>query len=73
MRLHSLTLALAGVAALAGCMQNDQQRALAGAAGGAIIADAFDANVLAGAAAGAAAGALYCDVAPNAPGCIPRY
>lgn len=73
MRISTLSLALLGTIALSGCLQNDQQRALAGAAGGAIIADAFDANILAGAAAGAAAGALYCDVAPGAAGCIPRY
>ena len=73
MRTTSLLLALLGVAALSGCLQTDGERALAGAAGGAIVADAIDANALTGAALGAAAGALYCDVAPGAAGCIPRY
>jgi hypothetical protein len=73
MRSTSLLLALVGAAALSGCMQTDGQRALGGAAAGAIIADATDNNAITGAALGAAAGALYCDVAPNAPGCIPRY
>ncbi|MCR9151131.1 MAG: YMGG-like glycine zipper-containing protein [Rhodobacteraceae bacterium] len=54
-------------------MQTEGQRALAGAAAGAVIADATDNNAITGAALGAAAGALYCDVAPNAAGCIPRY
>lgn len=45
---------------LAGCLENDSQRALAGAAVGALAADAMDRNVAAGAAIGAAGGAL-CD------------
>lgn len=60
MREIRLLVALSAVGALAGCMSNDSQRALAGAAGGAIIADVADTNVAAGAAIGAAAGAL-CD------------
>jgi len=73
MRISTLIIALVGASALAGCMQTDGQRALAGAGAGAIIADATDNNAITGAALGAAAGALYCDVAPNAAGCIPRY
>ena len=73
MRKTTLVLAVLGAAALSGCMQTDGQRALAGAAAGAVIADATDNNAITGAALGAAAGALYCDVAPNAAGCIPRY
>ncbi|OOY18809.1 hypothetical protein BMI86_18960 [Thioclava sp. DLFJ5-1] len=59
MRKTPILLVLAGLA-LAGCMQTDGQRALAGAAGGAIIADATDNNALTGAALGALAG-TYCD------------
>ena len=70
MRSISLLLALVGATALSGCLQTDQERALAGAAGGAIIADALDANVLAGAAGGALLG-TYCDDL-NIPGCIRR-
>jgi osmotically inducible lipoprotein OsmB len=56
---------------LAGCLQTDGERALAGAAAGALIADATDNNVATGAAIGALAGA-FCDDA-NVPGCRPRY
>lgn len=61
--MRSTKLLLAGIlaaSALSGCMETDGQRALAGAAGGAIIADATDNNAIAGAALGAGAGAL-CD------------
>ncbi|MHC0053869.1 hypothetical protein [Actibacterium sp. D379-3] len=46
--------------ALAGCLEDDSERALAGAAAGAVVADVLDENVIAGAAIGAAGGAL-CD------------
>lgn len=50
-----------GLAALvSGCLYTDGERALAGAAGGALVADALDENMLAGAAIGALAG-TYCD------------
>ncbi|KCV81647.1 hypothetical protein ATO10_12062 [Actibacterium atlanticum] len=48
------------VLALAGCLEDDGERALAGAVAGALIADATGENVAAGAAIGAAGGAL-CD------------
>ena len=48
------------VLALAGCLENDTERAVAGAAAGAVVADVLDENVVAGAAIGGAAGAL-CD------------
>ncbi len=60
MRFSKTILAISLVGALAGCLENDGQRAMAGAAGGALIADATDNNVVAGAAIGGAAGAL-CD------------
>ncbi|ATG49512.1 glycine zipper 2TM domain-containing protein [Celeribacter ethanolicus] len=60
MRKSILVSALVSVAALAGCMQTDGERALAGAAAGAVVADATDNNVLTGAALGALAG-TYCD------------
>lgn len=50
------------VSSLAGCLQTDGERALAGAAAGALLADNLDRNVLAGAAIGAAGGALCDDV-----------
>jgi osmotically inducible lipoprotein OsmB len=61
----SITKILAGfalVAAVAGCMQTDGERALAGAAAGAIIADATDNNAIAGAALGGLAGATCDDI-----------
>lgn len=60
MRKSILISALVSVAALAGCMQTDGQRALTGAAAGAVVAEATNNNVLTGAALGALAG-TYCD------------
>ncbi|MDK3018108.1 hypothetical protein [Pseudodonghicola flavimaris] len=60
MRKLKLLVLPGALLALAGCLDNDGERALAGAAVGAIAADAFDHNVAAGAAIGAAGGAL-CD------------
>lgn len=60
MRKPILVLALVSVTALAGCLATDQERALAGAAAGAVVADALDENVIAGAALGGLAG-TYCD------------
>lgn len=69
MRFIQATLALTALAVLAGCTDpygyrrplTDSERALGGAAAGALVADALDENVVAGAAAGAAAGALADD------------
>ncbi|MBW6416681.1 MULTISPECIES: glycine zipper 2TM domain-containing protein [Celeribacter] len=60
MRKSILILSLVSATVLAGCMQTDGERALAGAAAGAIVADATDNNALTGAALGALAG-TYCD------------
>ena len=43
---------------LAGCMQDPASRGMAGAAAGALVADALDENMLAGAALGGLAGLL---------------
>lgn len=51
---------LALVIPLAGCLENDTERALAGAAAGAVIADATENSVTTGALVGAGAGA-FCD------------
>ncbi|WP_093966064.1 hypothetical protein [Actibacterium lipolyticum] len=48
------------VLALAGCLDTDGERALAGAAGGAVVADALGGSAAAGAVVGGAAG-LLCD------------
>lgn len=68
MRIHTLLLAAAAAATLAGCMQTPQDRALAGAVAGALIADATDENMVAGGALGALAGAASCGV-PGLPPC----
>lgn len=60
MRILKLLTIPALVLALGGCLETDGERALAGAAAGAIAADVLDTNVVAGAAIGAAGGAL-CD------------
>ncbi|MCU0912072.1 MAG: YMGG-like glycine zipper-containing protein [Rhodobacteraceae bacterium] len=51
---------LALVVPLAGCLENDTERALAGAAAGAVVADATENDVVTGAVIGAGAGA-FCD------------
>jgi hypothetical protein len=43
---------------LAGCLENNTQRGVAGAVGGALVADALGGNAVAGAVVGGAAGAL---------------
>jgi hypothetical protein len=60
MRKSPILLAILVASALSGCMATDSERALGGAAAGALVADATDTNVLAGAAIGALAG-TYCD------------
>ena len=57
-----IAMALAAGLTLAGCLQTDGERALAGAAAGVIAADILDTSGLTGAAVGAAAGALCDDV-----------
>lgn len=56
--------------ALSGCLENDTQRAAAGAVGGAVIADAVGGNALTGAVIGGTAG-YFCDEL-NVPGCHKR-
>ncbi|NBD30381.1 MAG: hypothetical protein GVY31_10150 [Alphaproteobacteria bacterium] len=55
-----LVLACVAAAGLSACLDNDLERGLAGAAGGAVVADAFGGDPVTGAIAGGAAGAL-CD------------
>lgn len=51
---------LACAVALSGCLATDTERGLAGAAGGAAIADVTGGNVVTGAVVGGAAG-VFCD------------
>ena len=62
MRKSFITLALVSVTALAGCLDNDAERAVAGGLAGALIADTTGGSATTGAIAGAAAGALCDDV-----------
>jgi osmotically inducible lipoprotein OsmB len=70
MQITKFLVAGALVASLSGCLETDGERAIAGAAGGAVLADVFDQNVVAGAALGAAGGAFCDDL--NIPGCRRR-
>lgn len=54
---------------LAGCMQDPASRGIAGAAGGALLADILDQNVIAGAALGGLAGAATCGIEIGLPPC----
>jgi osmotically inducible lipoprotein OsmB len=58
---------------LAGCMQDPTSRGVAGAFAGALVADALDENLIAGAALGGLAGAATCGIEIGLPPCQPRY
>lgn len=53
---------LTAILGLSACVANDGERALVGAAGGAVIADATGGSVLTGALIGGAAGVVCDDV-----------
>ena len=58
---------------LAGCMQDPTSRGLAGAAAGALVADALDENMVAGAAIGGLAGVATCGIELGLPPCNSGY
>lgn len=58
---------------LAGCMQDPASRGLAGAAAGALVADALDENMIAGAAIGGLAGVATCGIELGLPPCNSGY
>lgn len=60
MKTVKLVALLACTVALSGCLDTDAERGVAGAAGGAVVADAFGGNALTGAVVGGAAG-VFCD------------
>ncbi len=60
MQIKHLVIVAVLITPLAGCLENDVERAAAGAVAGAVIADVTNGNILTGAAIGAGAGAL-CD------------
>ncbi len=59
-----LIVAATAVVSLSACLDNDLERGLAGAAAGAVVAEAVGVDPLTGAIAGGAAGAL-CDEITN--------
>jgi hypothetical protein len=63
-------LATLAVAGLSACLDTDAERGLAGAVGGAVVADALGADPVTGAVVGGAAG-YFCDEL-NVPGCRRR-
>ncbi|MBY0350117.1 hypothetical protein [Tabrizicola sp.] len=58
---------------LAGCVQDPASRGLAGAAAGALVADALDENLLTGAAIGGLAGVATCGIELGLPRCNNGY
>jgi osmotically inducible lipoprotein OsmB len=58
---------------LSGCMQDPASRGLAGAAAGALVADALDENMVSGAALGGLAGAATCGIELGLPPCNSGY
>lgn len=58
---------------LAGCMQNPTSRGVAGAAAGALVADATDSNMLTGAVIGGLAGVATCGIEVGLPPCNSGY
>jgi osmotically inducible lipoprotein OsmB len=60
MNFKSFLLLAVVTTSLAGCLQDPASRGVGGAVAGAVIADALDENLIAGAAIGAAGGAASC-------------
>ncbi len=54
---------------LAGCLEDPASRGLVGAAGGALVSDAFNGNALTGALIGGLAGVATCGVNVGLPPC----
>jgi osmotically inducible lipoprotein OsmB len=65
MKKTTMVLALLSMMGLTACLNDDVSCGIAGAAGGAVLADALGGDALVGAAVGGAAGALANDVNPN--------
>ncbi|MCF6317157.1 MAG: YMGG-like glycine zipper-containing protein [Marinosulfonomonas sp.] len=62
MQIKHLALVAVLITPLSGCLDNDVERAAAGAVAGAVIADVTNGSILTGAVIGAGAGALCDDV-----------
>ncbi|MCU0800499.1 MAG: hypothetical protein MUD11_01780 [Rhodobacteraceae bacterium] len=72
MQIKHIILVAALTMPLAGCLQDPATRGVGGALAGAVIADALDENVIAGAAIGAVGGAGSCYL-PGALNCQQGY
>jgi osmotically inducible lipoprotein OsmB len=72
MQIKSLLFVGLATMSLAGCLQDPATRGVGGALAGAVIADALDENVVAGAALGAVGGAGSCYL-PGALNCQQGY
>jgi osmotically inducible lipoprotein OsmB len=72
MQIKTLLLIGAAAMSLAGCLQDPATRGVGGALAGAVIADALDENIIAGAAVGAVGGAGSCYL-PGALNCQQGY
>lgn len=68
MRKISVILGILAITGLSGCLETNAERGLAGAAGGALVADALGGNAVTGAVVGGTA--LYFCRDLNVPGCI---
>jgi osmotically inducible lipoprotein OsmB len=69
----SLVVLVLSTTTLAGCMQDPASRGLAGAAAGAVLADATENDVLTGALIGGLAGAATCGIELGLPPCYSGY
>jgi len=54
---------------LAGCLEDPASRGLVGAAGGALVSDAFNGNPITGAVIGGLAGVATCGINVGLPSC----
>lgn len=67
MSIKSIVLIIPLAFALSGCLENNTQRGVAGAVGGAVVADAVGGNPVTGAVIGGGAGYFCKDL--KVPGC----
>jgi hypothetical protein len=70
---NSLVVFILLSTSLAGCMQDPASRGMAGAAAGALVADATDSNMLTGAVIGGLAGVATCGIEVGLPPCNSGY
>jgi hypothetical protein len=69
---QSLVVFILLTTCLSGCLQDPASRGIAGAAAGALVADALDGNMATGAALGGFAGVATCGIELGLPPCTSR-